>query len=121
MSDDLISRKETLSVLEKVFHEYKISFGNNYGGFAQAVPESIKSISTAYDVDKVVERLEVNSTFEPEDNELYINLDDAVKIVKSGGIGIRYCPFCGEETIIVCTDGTVLCDSCEKRFSAEAL
>lgn len=52
----------------------------------------IDSQPTAYDVDKVVERLEVNSTFVQTDDEDIIDdeaivmLDDAVKIVESGGI-----------------------------------
>ncbi|MCI8489012.1 MAG: hypothetical protein HFJ04_01945 [Lachnospiraceae bacterium] len=40
----------------------------------------------AYDVDKVVERLEVNSMFAQADDEPFVMLDDAVEIVKSGGI-----------------------------------
>ncbi len=40
---------------------------------------------TAYDVDKVVEQLEVNSRYAPTDDEPYVLLDDAVRIVRSGG------------------------------------
>lgn len=47
MDDDLISKKEVLSTLEKVFNEYKMSFGEHYGGFAEEVPKAIKSIPTA--------------------------------------------------------------------------
>lgn len=51
----------------------------------------IDSQPTAYDVDKVVERLEVNSTFvqtddeDIVDDEAVVMLDDAIEIVKSGG------------------------------------
>lgn len=45
-----------------------------------AVMECLSDMPTAYDVDKVVERLEVNSMF------AQVDLDDAVEIVKSGGI-----------------------------------
>lgn len=41
---------------------------------------------TSYDVDKVVERLEVNSMFTQEGDEAFVMLDDAIEIVKSGGI-----------------------------------
>ncbi len=43
---------------------------------------------TAYDVDKVVERLEVNSMFAQADDEPFVMLDDAVEIVKSGGVDV---------------------------------
>ena len=56
--NDLISRKEAKFVLEKIFDEYRMSYGERYGGFAEAVPRAIDSIPTAYDVDKVVEHLE---------------------------------------------------------------
>lgn len=45
-----------------------------------------KCAPTAYDVDKVVERLEVNSIFAQADDEPFVMLDDAVEIIKSGGI-----------------------------------
>ena len=48
--------------------------------------EKIKSMPIAYDADKVVERLEVNSMFAQADDEPFVILDDAVEIVKSGGI-----------------------------------
>lgn len=59
---------------------------------ASALLEAIDSMPIAYDVDKVVERLEVNSTFVQTDDEDIIDdeaivmLDDAVKIAESGGI-----------------------------------
>lgn len=46
----------------------------------------IKEQPTAYDVDKVVERLEMNSMYAQADDEPFVMLDDAVEIVKSGGI-----------------------------------
>lgn len=44
MKDDLISRKVVLEELEKVFEEYGMAWGEEYGGFAQAVPETIAKI-----------------------------------------------------------------------------
>ena len=52
----------------------------------EAAQKLIDNQPTAYDVDKVVERLEVNSMFAQADDEPFVMLDDAVEIVKSGGI-----------------------------------
>ena len=52
----------------------------------QIVVDMLDVQPTAYDVDKVVERLEVNSMFAQADDEPFIVFDDAVEIVKSGGI-----------------------------------
>lgn len=46
----------------------------------------IKTEPTAYDMDKVVERLEANAMFSQEEDEAFLMLDDAIEIVKSGGI-----------------------------------
>lgn len=47
---------------------------------------TIRNYQTAYDVDRVVERLEANSMYVQEEIEPYVMLDDAVEIVKSGGM-----------------------------------
>lgn len=52
----------------------------------EKVDDLVQKQPTAYDVDKVVERLEVNSMFAQADNEPFVMLDDAVEIVKSDGI-----------------------------------
>lgn len=57
MSNDLIRRKEVLSLLEKVFHKYNIGFGGDSGGFAQEVPEAIKSMPAAYGEKSNVQQL----------------------------------------------------------------
>ena len=44
MGEDLIKRSDALSILEKVFDEYSMSFGEDRGGFAEAVPKAIKAI-----------------------------------------------------------------------------
>lgn len=46
----------------------------------------LKDYPIAYDVDKVIERLEVNSMFARADDELFVMLDDAIQIVRSGGV-----------------------------------
>lgn len=71
----------------------KIDFGKVFIGdsdFAKDTREAAQKLideqPIAYDVDKVVERLEVNSMFAQADDEPFVMLDDAVEIVKSGGI-----------------------------------
>lgn len=99
MNNDLISRNEVLSALEKVFEKYNISFNSGSGGFSDEVPKAIKSIPTAYDVDKVVEQVEEYAHSEickshngcPYRNNEDINCENCgamgtLEIVKSGGI-----------------------------------
>lgn len=79
--NDLIKRSDVLETLESVFKKYNIAYGQEYGGFAEAVPESIKNIPTACDVDKVVEQVE-NYLFE----KYCIDGDSKIEeIVKGGG------------------------------------
>ena len=87
MSNDLISRNDVLLILEKVFKEYRISWGKSSGGFAAAVPNAIENIPTAYDIDKVVERLKQAAWALLSDDviEHYcVDLVDAIEIVKGG-------------------------------------
>lgn len=46
----------------------------------------VKAEPTAYDVDKVVERLQVNSMHIKDEIGAFVSLDDAIEIVKSGGV-----------------------------------
>ena len=87
MSNDLIHRREVLSVLEKIFETYRISFCKGPGGFADAVAEAINDIPTAYDVDKVVEQLKKETedlTSWAEDMAYQCAIDKAIEIVKEG-------------------------------------
>lgn len=88
MDNDLISRKETISVIEQVFKKYNIGFANGNGGFADAIPEAIEYIPTAYDINEVLKRLDENS-FVPNDwvgvsDIKSIMAEKAKEIVKSG-------------------------------------
>lgn len=76
MSNDLISRSALMQALR----------GNVLVDVTPYLEDAIKEQPTAYDVDKVVERLEANSMFAPEGVEPFVMLDDAVEIVKSGSI-----------------------------------
>lgn len=72
---------------DKEFLQKGLSKDSEYAYMsADSVMEKIKSMPIAYDADKVVERLEVNSMFAQADDEPFVILDDAVEIVKSGGI-----------------------------------
>lgn len=80
MSDDLIRRSAVLESLKKVFEEYGISYGSHYGGFAAAVPKAIEKMPTAYDVDKVVEKIQ--NIHMP----LASQTARIISIVKAGGV-----------------------------------
>ena len=57
--NDLISRSEVLKTLEKVFDKYGMKWNPKENeGFSSAVPNAIKEIPTAYDMNKVVVELE---------------------------------------------------------------
>ena len=96
---DLISRSEVLELLYKIFDEYYMSTDKNpsiisksFGteSFGIDVFKKIKKkMPTAYDVDKVIEELELHS-FELGTDTLpvhYVRLTKAIEIVKQGGIG----------------------------------
>lgn len=84
MSNDLISRKKAIFFVRSVFDGFGVNAGHK--SRADFLIKTLKNMPTAYDVDKVVERLEVNSMFAQADDEPFVMLDDAVEIVKSGGI-----------------------------------
>ena len=92
---DLISRSEVLELLYKIFDEYYMSTDKNpsiisksFGteSFGIDVFKEIKKMPTAYDVDKIVEELELHS-FELGTDTLpvhYVRLNEAIEIVKAG-------------------------------------
>lgn len=81
-ADELLKYMEITEIRQYID---EINKGNdNYS--STVLYELIKDMPIAYDVDKVVERLEVNSIFAQADDEPFVMLDDAVEIIKSGGI-----------------------------------
>lgn len=59
-----------------------ISLANGYDlGFVNEFYKLIDSCPTAYDVDKVVERLKVNSMYMEDEIDAFVTLDDAIEIV----------------------------------------
>ena len=72
---DLINREDVIKCLQE-------------NGWWDDIDELIETIPTAYDIDKVVEELELHS-FELGTDTLpahYVRLNDAIEIVKQGGV-----------------------------------
>lgn len=92
MSNDLISRVElSKKICNKECGVSKFETEVELNAKQIAVMECLSDIPTAYDVDKVVERLEgalLNLTFHKDDNSKAWNraIHKAIEIVKSGGI-----------------------------------
>ena len=94
--NDLISRSEVLELLYKIFDEYYMSTDKNpsiisksFGteSFGIDVFKKIKKMPTAYDIDKIIEELELHS-FELGTDTIpvhYVRLNEAIEIVKAGG------------------------------------
>ena len=80
---DLISRSELIKFFEK-----HIRTAEDFREIIINIIPTIKNQPTAYDIDKVVERLELHS-FELGTDTLpahYVRLNDAIEIVKQGGV-----------------------------------
>lgn len=92
--NDLIKREDVMAALGEVFDEYGISWGMPCGGFASAVSNAIKNIPTAYDPNKIVERLkerygQSEQGYELNHFDTYYRgkceaFDEAIEIVKGG-------------------------------------
>ena len=88
---DLISRNEVLELLYKIFDKYHMSTDKNTSigkSFGTDVFKEIKEMPTAYSVGKIIEELELHS-FELGTDTLpahYVRLNDAIEIVKQGGV-----------------------------------
>lgn len=93
----LIDADKRLSKLKKAYDEvdakyHETDFDSFYGGGCSMIQEIIKEVDeqpTAYDVDKVVEQLK-EASYERFGNdgmgeELVVNLDDAIEIIRDGG------------------------------------
>ena len=78
---DLISRSQLLKEIE------------TWGGCVDALHDYIQNMPTAYDIDKVVEELELHS-FELGTDTLpvhYVRLNEAIEIVKQSGVSDDVC------------------------------
>ena len=85
---DLISRSELIKHFEAIQQQENV-----VGLEFIAMIDEIKEQPTAYDIDKVVERLELHS-FELGTDTLpvhYVRLNDAIEIVKQGGVSDETC------------------------------
>ena len=103
--NDLISRSEVLELLYKIFDEYYMStdknpsiisksFGTESFGI-DVFKEIKKKMPTAYDIDKVVERLEIEKRTADRVYDLFkmntdlgyaLGLNEAIEIVKQGSV-----------------------------------
>ena len=84
---DLISRSELIKHFEAIQQQENV-----VGLEFIAMIDEIKEQPTAYDVDKVVEELELHS-FELGTDSLpvhYVRLNEAIEIVKAGGKNERF-------------------------------
>ena len=105
---DLISRSALIDALkihfDSCFREDGELFYSDHICTSDDVVDLIKLVEnqpTAYDIDKVVERLELHS-FELGTDTLpvhYVRLNDAIEIVKQGGVSDYVCEWrlCDEE------------------------
>ena len=79
---DLISRSKLLKEIE------------TWGGCVEALHEYIANMPTSYDASRVIEELEYNRKDVPEDKDYYSwisAIDNAIEIVKQGGIDDDVC------------------------------
>lgn len=92
MSDDLISRKEVLAIITSRLNSSKIGSLENQRLYSTS--KEVNNLSTAYDMDRVIERLETY-IFQQSENEMLSEngkrivkrvIEECIKIVKSGGV-----------------------------------
>lgn len=89
---DLIRKSDVLDLLYRIFDKYKMSTDKNTSigkNFGTDVFEEIRNMQIAYDIGKVVEELETDSSVKlygsgNSDNYL-IPVKRAIEIVKAGG------------------------------------
>ena len=106
---DLISRSELLKEVEK----YKFGAISNDAEreyIKKTILDFIICQPTAYSVDKVVEELE-NASWEETDISTVIYIDDAIEIVKHGGVSDDVCEW--KKSKDYPFDWLVGCDGCE--------
>lgn len=90
MSDDLISRKEAIDILENMIFEVGKDLSKSY--LLQDARERIIGLNTAFDKEKVIEQMQKHShNFYPSVDHYCISqkavkLKDAIEIVEKGGI-----------------------------------
>ncbi|MCI8409964.1 MAG: hypothetical protein HFJ09_11965 [Lachnospiraceae bacterium] len=89
--DDLISRERATQEISEIMADALISgFSQNtvsFGELNHKIQECLKNQPVAYDVDKVVEQLLGNNeNIRANPRQSTINLEEAIRIVKVGGI-----------------------------------
>ena len=85
---DLISRKKIRGYIKREINPYGKPFEGTAYELGLKIMRYIDAMESAYDVDKVVEELELHS-FELGTDTLpahYVRLNDAIEIVNQGGV-----------------------------------
>lgn len=92
MSDDLISRKEVLAIVVSRLNSSKT--GSLESQRLYSIFKEVKNLSTAYDMDRVIEKLGTYISQQQENEILSENgkwlvkrvIEECIKIAKSGGV-----------------------------------
>ena len=87
--NDLISRKKISGYIKMIINPYGKPFEGTAYELGLKIMRYIDAMESDYDIDKVVEELELHS-FELGTDTLpvhYVRLNDAIEIVKQGGTG----------------------------------
>ena len=107
---DLISREKIRDYIKVEVNPYGKPFEGTAYELGLKIMRYIDAMDSAYSVDKVVEELDKASYLVPPKNKGYyadnaINLEDAIEIVKQGGVSDDVCEWrlCDEEANVYYT------------------
>lgn len=85
MSDDLISRKDVITIIENMIFEVGKDLSKSY--LLQDAKERIRRLNTAFDKEKVIEELRNPDNYTIVAGKHFTTVDRSVDIVEKGGIG----------------------------------
>ena len=84
MSDDLISRKDVITIIENMIFEVGKDLSKSY--LLQDAKERIRQLNTAFDKEKAMDELQNAADLNIGDGLWHVELRDALEIVEKGGI-----------------------------------
>ena len=84
MSDDLISRKEAIDILENMIFEVGKDLSKSY--LLQDARERIIGLNTSFDKEKVIEELRNPDNYTIMAGKHVATIDRSVEIIEKGGI-----------------------------------
>ena len=128
--NDLISRKKISGYIKMIINPYGKPFEGTAYELGLKIMRYIDTMESAYDVDKVVEELELHS-FELGTDSLpvhYVRLNDVIEIVKQGGVSDDVCEwekypfdwFTGCDGYRIYNKQGDYCPRCGKRIKVKA-